>query len=100
VHDKGVIGSNLEKAVYLVSLAESLLTEAEYLQWDLTCPDCEIACIVIAQFTRHGGDMVYQAKFLEREELRRRCWVEVEIREGKVPSSLPAFNLSLDLWGP
>jgi hypothetical protein len=82
-----------------VTLGHRLLT-LDYSQWDLTRPDGEAACIGISQFARDRGNMVDEAEVLQREELRRRRWVEVQVRERKAPSALPAFDLSLDLRGP
>jgi hypothetical protein len=71
-----------------------------HLQWYLSGPDSEIASVVDSEFARDRGDMVDEAKILERKKLGRWRWVNVEIWEWEAPCLLPTFNLCLDLRSP
>jgi hypothetical protein len=44
--------------------------------------------------------MMYQAKFLEREQFWCKGWKDAEIREWKLSSLLPEFDVRLDLRVP
>jgi hypothetical protein len=44
--------------------------------------------------------MVDKAEVFERKELRSRSRIDIEIREWENASSLPVFDLDLDIRGP
>ena len=100
MHDKGVIRSNLEETNRLSVAFKSTFLHPYNLQWDLSSPDREVASVMDSKFARDRGNVVDEAKILEREKLRRWRWVDVEIWEWKAPSLLPTFNLRLNFWSP
>jgi hypothetical protein len=100
MHDKGVIRSDLEEASRLSATIKLILHSASHLQWDLPSPNREVVSVLDSEFARDRGDMVNEAKILEREKLRRWYGIYVEVWKWKASSLLPTFNLRLDFRSP
>src|ERR1700734_2190485 len=98
MHNKSISCSDFEETILLISPASP---ESESgLRGNLSGPNGEIVCVMCTKFHRNSGNMMNQTKIFDGKELRCWCWVDVQVRKWENSSLLPAFDFSLNLWGP
>jgi hypothetical protein len=70
------------------------------LRWDLASPQSEVVCIICSKLIADRCNVIYQSQILDREVLRRRCRVDVEVGEWEHSRLLPLLDRCLDFGSP